>query len=154
MTLLASAADRRHAAIHRYGSKGGRACCRRAAQQSIDIACPRGPRQQTRRMLLQRSIDRTDRRTDARQLDRPRCALLWLCERCRWISSVVWCELSNPGLKRQVTTALRLHPGRTLQPNRRAFRICVHDHTTQRADLSRRWQPRRRRISISCEIRR
>jgi len=32
---------------------------------------------------------------------------------------------SNPGLKRQLTTALRLHPGRMLQPKRRAFRICM-----------------------------
>jgi len=42
------------------GSKGGRACCRRAMQQPIDIGCPRGPQQQTRRTLLQRSIDGAD----------------------------------------------------------------------------------------------
>jgi len=32
-----------------YGSKGGRICCRRAVQQSIDVTCLRGPQQQTRR---------------------------------------------------------------------------------------------------------
>jgi len=37
-----------------YESKTGRACCRRAVQQSIDIAYLRGPQQQTRRKLLQR----------------------------------------------------------------------------------------------------
>ena len=42
------------------GSKGGRACCRRAMQQPIDIGCPRGPQQQTRHTLLQRSIDGAD----------------------------------------------------------------------------------------------
>ena len=35
---------------------------------SIDISCPRGAQQQTRRTLLQRSIDGTDRQTD-RQTD-------------------------------------------------------------------------------------
>jgi len=40
----------------RYGSEGGRACCRRAVQQSIDIARLPGPQQQTRRTLLQRRM--------------------------------------------------------------------------------------------------
>jgi len=35
-------------------------------QQSIDISCPLGPQQQTRRTLLQRSIDGTERQTDGR----------------------------------------------------------------------------------------
>ena len=45
------------------------AAARRAAAPlllSIDISCPRGAQQQTRRTLLQRSIDRTDGRTDGR----------------------------------------------------------------------------------------
>jgi len=46
-----------------------------AVQQSIDISCPPGPRQQTRRTLLQRSIAGTDRdadrRTDTIPLHRP-----------------------------------------------------------------------------------
>ena len=54
-----------------YGSKGGRACCSRAVQQSVDITCPRSAQQQTRRTLLQRSIDGTDGRTDAGQFHRP-----------------------------------------------------------------------------------
>ena len=42
-----------------------RNCCwAPAVQQSIDISCSPGPQQQTRRTLLQRSIDRADRRTD------------------------------------------------------------------------------------------
>jgi len=55
MTLSASAADRRAAAdIDR------KACCRRAVQQSTDIACPQGPQQQTRRTLrLRRKIEQT-----------------------------------------------------------------------------------------------
>jgi len=40
--------------------------CRRDVQQSIEIACLRGPQQQTRRKLLQRSTGWTDRRTDGR----------------------------------------------------------------------------------------
>jgi len=35
-------------------------------QQSIDISCPPGAQLQTRRTLLQRSIDGTDRQTDGR----------------------------------------------------------------------------------------
>jgi len=61
-TLLALAADRRAAVDV---DRGGRACCRRAMQQSTDIACPPeptlNPQQQTRRTLLQRSIAGTDR---------------------------------------------------------------------------------------------
>jgi len=54
-----------------------RICCRtpcccapllRRPSLSIDISCPRGAQQQTRRTLLQRSIDGTDRQTD-RQTD-------------------------------------------------------------------------------------
>jgi len=37
-----------------------------AVQQSIAISCPPGPQQQTRRTLLQRSMDGTDRRADRR----------------------------------------------------------------------------------------
>jgi len=36
---------------------------------------------------------------------------------------------SDPGLKRQLTTARRLHPGRMLQPKRRALRIYAHNTT-------------------------
>ena len=39
-------------------------CVTIAGQQSIDISWPPGAQQQTRRTLLQRSIDGTDRRTD------------------------------------------------------------------------------------------
>jgi len=53
VTPLAFAADRRAAVAG--GSKGGRACCRRAVQQSIDVACPLGPQQQTCRTLQQRA---------------------------------------------------------------------------------------------------
>ena len=50
------------------GSKGGRACCRRAVQQSIDIACPPGPQQQTRRTpRLPRNVTQTDRQTPHRK---------------------------------------------------------------------------------------
>jgi len=35
-------------------------------QQSIDISCPPGTQQQTRRTPLLRSIDETDRQTDGR----------------------------------------------------------------------------------------
>ena len=35
-----------------YGPKDGRACCKCAVQQSIDIVCTRGPKQQTRCTLL------------------------------------------------------------------------------------------------------
>ena len=67
MTLLAFAAVC-HAAypaapIDRY-------LCRRVVQQLIDIACLRGPQQQTRRTLLQRPIDGTDRWTDTVPLHR------------------------------------------------------------------------------------
>jgi len=34
------------------------------SQQSLDVICPPGPQQQTRRTLLQRSIDGTDGQTD------------------------------------------------------------------------------------------
>ena len=44
--------------------------CRRVVQQLIDIACLRGPQQQTRRTLLQRPIDGTDRWTDTVPLHR------------------------------------------------------------------------------------
>jgi len=37
-----------------------------AVQQSVDISYPPGQRQQTRRTLLQRSTDGTDRQTDRR----------------------------------------------------------------------------------------
>jgi len=40
-----------------------RAVAAPAVQQSIDISCPLGPQQQTRRTLLQRT-NGTDRRTD------------------------------------------------------------------------------------------
>jgi len=46
---------------------------RRAAERpplSIDISCPWSAQQQTRRTLLQRSIDWTDKRTDGRTPDR------------------------------------------------------------------------------------
>ena len=38
-----------------------------SVQQSIDVSCPPGPQQQTRRMLLQRSIAGTDRRAYGRR---------------------------------------------------------------------------------------
>jgi len=41
-----------------------RCCWTLAVQQLIDISCHPGPQQQTRRTLLQRSTDGTDRRTD------------------------------------------------------------------------------------------
>jgi len=43
-----SASAERRAAVDMDLYIGGRACCRRAVQQSIDIACLRGPQQQTR----------------------------------------------------------------------------------------------------------
>jgi len=43
-----------------------RCCWAPAVQESIDISCPPGPQQQTRRTLLQRSIGGTDKRTDRR----------------------------------------------------------------------------------------
>jgi len=43
-----SASAERRAAVDMDLCIGGRACCRRAVQQSIDIACLRGPQQQTR----------------------------------------------------------------------------------------------------------
>ena len=46
---------------------------------SIDISCPPGAQQQTRRSGMQRSIDGTDGRTDTVLLHRP-CRLL--CEKC------------------------------------------------------------------------
>jgi len=61
VTLLAFAAERLRAAVRR--------CCLAPVQQSIDISCPRGAQQQTRRTLLQRSIDGTDRQTDGRTPD-------------------------------------------------------------------------------------
>jgi len=54
--LSAFAADRRAAAD----------TDRKAAAPAADV-CPRGPQQQTRRTLLQRSIYVTDRRTDGRK---------------------------------------------------------------------------------------
>ena len=48
-----------------------RSCCwAPAVQQSIDISCPPGAQQQTRRTLLQRSINETVRRTDRRTPNR------------------------------------------------------------------------------------
>jgi len=84
-TLLALAADRRAAVDV---DRSGRACCRRAMQQSTDIACPPeptlNPQQQTRRTLLQRSIAGTDRQrhiqTEAAPLRRF-CRIL--CEQCQ-----------------------------------------------------------------------
>ena len=53
-------------------------------EQSIDIASPRGPQQQTRRTLLQRSIDGTDRQTDRRTLHRyTDPAINILCKQCQ-----------------------------------------------------------------------
>jgi len=37
---------------------------------SIDVSCPHGAQQQTRRQLLLLLIDETDKRTDGRALDR------------------------------------------------------------------------------------
>ena len=51
-----------------YRSKGGRACCRRAVQQSIDVACPQ---QQIRRGSGTRWDRQTDRQTDTVSLHRP-----------------------------------------------------------------------------------
>jgi len=48
-----------------------RCCWAPAAVDRYDISCPRGVQQQTRRTLLQRSIDGTDRRADTRLLHRP-----------------------------------------------------------------------------------
>ena len=66
-----------------YGSKGDRACCRRAVQQSIDVACPLGPQQQTCWTLLQQS-NRKDRwtgsQTDTIPLHIP-CRTL--CDHCQ-----------------------------------------------------------------------
>jgi len=48
-----------------------RHCCwAPVVQQSIDISCPPGAQQQTRRTLLQRSIAGTDRETDTVPLHR------------------------------------------------------------------------------------
>ena len=47
---------------------------------TIDISCLPGPQQQTRRTLLQRLIDWTDRQMDAIPLHRP---CLILCEQCQ-----------------------------------------------------------------------
>ena len=51
---------------------------------SIDISCPPGPRQQTRRTFLQRSTDETDGRTDGRTGRRDVTENLpyILCEQC------------------------------------------------------------------------
>ena len=57
VALLASAAGRRAAA-----APGG--------DRSIDVFCPPGAQQQTRRTGMQRSIDGTDRQTDGRTPDR------------------------------------------------------------------------------------
>ena len=51
-----------------YRSKGGHACCRRAVQQSIDVACPQ---QQIRRGSGTRWDRQTDRRTPYRYTDPP-----------------------------------------------------------------------------------
>jgi len=63
VTLLAFAAVRRAAAPLLLSG-------RRQRLLSIDISCPQGAQQQTRRTLLQRSIDGTDRQTDGRTPDR------------------------------------------------------------------------------------
>jgi len=41
----------------------------RRGQQSLDIACSRVAQQKTRRILLQRSTDWTDRQTDGNRTD-------------------------------------------------------------------------------------
>jgi len=62
--LLLSAVLLRRVAARRPAPVARRACCVRAVQQSIDIACQRVAQQQTRRTLAQRSTDGTDRQTD------------------------------------------------------------------------------------------
>ena len=62
-----SITDTRHTTLHDL--------CRRtnetsSAQQSIDSSWPPGPQQQTHHMLLQQSIDETDRRMDRQLLVR------------------------------------------------------------------------------------
>jgi len=54
-------------------------------QQSIDIACPPGPQQQTRRPLLQRSINGTGRLADTVPL-RKLCRTL--CHQCHMLQCV------------------------------------------------------------------
>ena len=58
----------------RQGTKETRCCAplllgARRPPLSIDLSCLRGAQQQTRRTLLQRSIDETDRQTDGRTAD-------------------------------------------------------------------------------------
>jgi len=66
VTLLAFAAVRRAACCGAFAA--GRACGRHAVQQSIDIACPRGAQQQTRRSSVRRENGGTDRQTDGRPI--------------------------------------------------------------------------------------
>jgi len=77
MTLPAFAEERRAAAP----------CCGAVAAVpyalSIDISCPHGAQQQTRRTPLLLSIDGTDRRTDGRTLDCFINPAPILCGQCR-----------------------------------------------------------------------
>jgi len=66
MALPAFAAERRAAAPLLLGS--------RRPPLSIDISCPHGAQQQTRRTLVLQSNNGTYRRTDTRPLHRPRYA--------------------------------------------------------------------------------
>ena len=65
-----------------------RRCCRRSPL-SIDILCPQGAQQQTRRALLQRLMNRsktdrqTDGRTDTRPLHRP-CSAYYASSGNKW----------------------------------------------------------------------
>jgi len=64
-----------------YGSKGGRACCRRAVQQSIDIACRGSHSSKPAARCCSSRIDRLDRQTD-RQTDGRKVVSL-LCDQCQ-----------------------------------------------------------------------
>ena len=71
-----------------------------AVQQSIDISYPLGSQQQTRRMLLQRSIDgtcgRTDRRTDTVPFHRPCRINAPCCMPCVSAKEEMSCCYMNP----------------------------------------------------------
>ena len=54
-----------------YGSKSGRACCRRAVQQSIDISCRRARSSKPAARCCSGRIGQRVRRTDAQHYRRP-----------------------------------------------------------------------------------
>jgi len=87
-------------------------------QQSINIACPRDAQQQTRRTLLQRSTDGTDRQTDRQTLYRYRDPAAY------YASSINNCQLSAVQF-----SAMRANWPLLLRPYRGAEycdeRVCV-----------------------------